>query len=564
MKILGISTGHDSGAAIVIDGILVAAINEERLTRNKLHVGFPAKSIDKVLEVSNLKLSDLEYIAIEGKKIDPQNFGQEFLFENKSKKFLGYLKLDRLFLGTEVGIKFVRFVFNFVNYFRKKKIKEYFYKKGFKGKFELIEHHLAHAASAYYTQIEDSGLSITLDGGGEGYCSHVYISKNNKLDLVHKITSYHSLPIYYGYITQILGFIPLRHEGKVLGLSASGNHEKVEKKLRRFIYFDEEKLKFINTGGYYKIALSKLKKELKNFSREDIAAGIQSLSEKLTINFINALINKFSKDSKTNIFLAGGIFANIKINQKIADLHNVNSCYIFPNMGDGGLGAGCALELSYRKKPSLLKQKITMSLGSKYDSKNIKNLKMKHSIVECKSLFEFVAEQLEKNKIIGIFEGKMEYGPRALGNRSIICSAKNISINEQLNMKLKRSDFMPFAPCVLANDFYDLFETNLKPENFEYMTFTCKTKKICKDIVPAIVHIDQTARPQAVFENSNNFLYKILKEYKKISGVGLLINTSFNVHEEPIVETLKDAIKSSEMSKLDFLVFENIVIKIEN
>lgn len=564
MKVLGISTGHDSGAAIVINGNLVAAINEERLSRNKLHIGFPAKSIDKVLEICNLKFSELEYIAIEGKKIDPQNFGQEFLFENNSKKFLGYLKLDHFFLGTEVGIKFVRFVFNFVNYFRKRKIKKYFYEKGFKGKFESIEHHLAHAASAYFTQIENNGLAITMDGGGEGYCSHVYISKNNKLDLVHKITSYHSLAIYYGYITKILGFIPLRHEGKVLGLSARGKHEEVEKKLRKFIYFDKKKLKFINTGGYYKNAISKLEKELKNFTREDIAAGIQSISEKLMINFIDALINKFSKNKKTNIFLAGGIFANIKINQKIADLHNVNSCYVFPNMGDGGLGVGCALELSFRKKPSLLKKRSSMSLGSRYDITNIKNLNIKHSIIECRNIFQFIAEQLKKNKIIGIFEGKIEYGPRALGNRSIICSAENISINEQLNMKLKRSDFMPFAPCVMANDFYDLFETNLKPEDFEYMTFTCKTKKICEDIVPAIVHIDKTARPQAVFENSNNFLYKILKEYKKISGVGLLINTSFNVHEEPIVETFTDAIKSAEMSKLDFLILERFVIKIEN
>ena len=123
---------------------------------------------------------------------------------------------------------------------------------------------------------------------------------------------------------------------------------------------------------------------------------------------------------------------------------------------------------------------------------------------------------------------------------------------------------MPFAPCVLADDFEDLFETNLKIEDYQYMTFTCKTKKICENLVPAIVHIDQTARPQAVFQNTNNFLYKILSEYKKLSGVGLLINTSFNVHEEPIVETFKDAIRSSEMSGLDFLILENTILKIEN
>ena len=177
MKILGISTGHDSGASLVINGKLVTAINEERLSRKKLHVGIPYRSIDKVLSISNLKFSELDYIAIEGRKIDPQKFGQEFNFENKSKKLLVFFKLDRFFLGTEIGIKFVRFIFSFVNYFRKKKIKNYIINKGFNGKFELIEHHLAHAASAYFSQEKDLGLTITMDANGEGYCSHIYKSK---------------------------------------------------------------------------------------------------------------------------------------------------------------------------------------------------------------------------------------------------------------------------------------------------------------------------------------------------------------------------------------------------
>jgi len=562
VKILGISTGHDSGASLVVNGKLVTAINEERLSRKKLHVGIPYRSIDKVLSISNLKFSEIDYIAIEGKKIDPQKFGQEFNFENKSKKLLVLLKLDSFFLGTEFGISFVRFIFSFVNYFRKKKIKNFLKNKGFKGKFELVEHHLAHAASAYFSQEKDLGLTITMDANGEGYCSHIYSSNKNKLKLVHKITVYHSLAIYYAYVTKLLGFIPLRHEGKILGLAASGDHEKVEKILKKFIYFDKEKLNFVNTGGYYHKVFLKLKKELKNFSKEDLASGIQNYSEKLMIEYVEAVINKFSSEKKTNIFLAGGIFANIKINQKIAELQKVKSCFIFPNMGDGGLSAGCALELAYRKKPFLKKERKNMYLGSSYNVLvNDLKISSKDTIVENKNIYEFVAKQLAENKIFGIFQGKMEYGPRALGNRSIICSAKDKSINEILNDKLKRSDFMPFAPCVLREDFNYLFESNLQPEDFEYMTFTCKTKNICNSLTPAIVHVDKTARPQTVSENTNYFLYKILQEYKKKTGIGLLINTSFNVHEEPIVETILDAIKSFETSKLDFLILENYIIK---
>ena len=206
-----------------------------------------------------------------------------------------------------------------------------------------------------------------------------------------------------------------------------------------------------------------------------------------------------------------------------------------------------------------------MSLGSNYNSINKKLISnSKYNIVNNSNLFEFVGEKLKENKIFGIFQGKMEYGPRALGNRSIICSARDKSINNILNNKLKRSEFMPFAPCVLGEDFYYFFESNIKPNDFEYMTFTCKTKKVCENLVPAIVHIDKTARPQTVYKNQNEFLYKILKEFKKKTGTGLLINTSFNVHEEPIVESFEDALKAFEMSRLDYLVLEDTIIEMKN
>jgi carbamoyltransferase len=282
------------------------------------------------------------------------------------------------------------------------------------------------------------------------------------------------------------------------------------------------------------------------------------------VEYISCLLEKFSNNKKTNIFLAGGIFANIKLNQKISNLPNVKHCYVFPNMGDGGLGAGCALDTSFRHNELSFRNRQSMSLGSNYTSFN-KDLisNSKYEILDCSNVYKFIASKLNEKKIIGIFQGKMEYGPRALGNRSIICSAKDNAINNILNHKLKRSEFMPFAPCVLNEDFSKFFESNMEPEDFEYMTFTCKTKKICEDLVPAIVHIDKTARPQTVYKEKNNFLYTLLSEYKKITGVGLLINTSFNVHEEPIVESCEDALKAFEMSKLDYLVLENLVIQIK-
>lgn len=564
MKILGISLGHDSGASLVEDGLLKFAINEERLSRKKLHVGYPHLSINKILSDTNLKIADLDIITIDGKKIDPQNFGEEFKFKNIQKIILGILKLDKFFLGTELGVFFVRFIFNFKNQFEKYKIRRKFKKNGFKGKFVSIEHHYAHAASAYYTQEKDCGLSITIDGGGEGYCSHVYSAKNNKLNLIHKITSYHSLAFFYAYITKLLGFTPLRHEGKILGLSAAGNPNEVEKILRDYIRFNKDNLKFENTSGYYLKVYKKLKKNLKNFSREDIAAGIQIHSENLTLEYIKSIINKFSPSKKINLFLAGGIFANIKINQKIAELDEVKSCFVFPNMGDGGLSAGGALGVYFEENSDGIKKKHDMYLGSGNKQVLKKNLtNSKFSLIEPENKYKFIANKLNENKIIAIFKDKMEYGPRALGNRSIICSPKNIKINEILNLKLKRSDFMPFAPCVLSEDFNTYFESKLKVEDFNYMTFTCKTKNICSEKTPAIVHIDGTARPQTVFKDKNEFLFEILKAFKNETGIGMLINTSFNVHEEPIVESYEDAIKASYESDLDYLILDNAILEIK-
>ena len=562
MIILGISLGHDSGASIFKDDAVKVAINEERLSRKKLHIGYPYLSIEKILEISNTKISEIDIITIDGKKIDPQNFGNELNFENIQKKILGVFNLDKFILGTEIGVSFTRFLYNFKNKYEKFKIKKKFIQKGFKGEFKSIEHHYAHAASAYFSQEKDIGLAITLDGGGEGYCSHIYKAEKNKLSLLHKVTTYHSLPLYYAYITKLIGFTPLRHEGKLLGLAASGDPEKVEKILDNYIRFDKNNLQFENIGGYYFKVFNKLKKDLSNFSREDIAAGIQAHSERLTIEYISAIIKKFSFNKKINIFLAGGIFANIKINQKISEIDLVESCYIFPNMGDGGLSTGAVLAEYFSNNKKNKKIKIDMYLGSsceQIDNETLLSSKLK--ILKVDNIYSFIAKELKIGKIFGIFQGKMEFGPRALGNRSIICSPQKVEINEILNQKLKRSDFMPFAPCLLAEDFEIYFQSKLSVEDFKFMTFTCKTKEICDVVAPAIVHLDKTARPQTIFKKDNDFLYNVLTEFKKETGLGMLINTSFNVHEEPIVESYNDAIKSFNESKLDYLILDGKVIK---
>ena len=234
-------------------------------------------------------------------------------------------------------------------------------------------------------------------------------------------------------------------------------------------------------------------------------------------------------------------------------------------MGDGGLSVGGVLGNYFSKNLNSTKKKFSMYLGSSYEHTN-KDILISSELkkLNVEDLYKFIAQELKKNKIFGIFQGKMEYGPRALGNRSIICSPQKIEINEILNKKLKRSEFMPFAPCVLAEDFETYFKSSLDVEDFKFMTFTCETKNICDQLAPAIVHTDKSARPQSIFKEDNSFLYNVLTEFKRETGIGMLINTSFNVHEEPIVESYEDAINCYLRTNMDMLVLNNVVLARKN
>lgn len=565
MNILGINIGHDSGAALIMDGKIVAAINEERLSRLKMHHGFPYLAIKEVLSIGNIFISQLDSIAVEGLKIMPQ---QEVGFEGKStdwkKKLISAFGLEKFILGTESGLALTRAFLHFSVKKSKKEIAAYFKKQNFKGELIHVDHHLCHAATAFYTQSKNKGLAITLDASGEGYCSRVYECNDNKLTLLQSLYCYHSPAYYYAYITKLLGFKPLRHEGKITGLAAFGKPEKVSETLSEFIYFDKKLMSFVNKGGYHFEAMSKLKKALADFSKEDIAAGIQHWCEIITCEYVNALIEKYNGNKKTDVFLAGGLFANVKINQRIAEQNNVNSVFVFPNMGDGGVALGAALMVGFEKKS--LQHKIELSnlyLGRNFNDVDIQNefhhLKVPYKKSE--NIAHDVAIALAEGKVVARFNGAMEYGPRALGNRSIIYSAKDKSVNEWLNKRLNRTEFMPFAPFVRDVDYKDFFKIDESQTHpFRFMTITCDVTEKCKQEAPAITHVDGTARPQIVYRESNPSYYDILTEYKKITGHSVLVNTSFNMHEEPIINTPEEAIKTFQLGGLDMLAIGNFIV----
>ena len=445
-------------------------------------------------------------------------------------------------------------------YLRNKKLIDEI-KKKFKKKIEIFDHHLCHAASAAFFSGWKNCLVLTIDGYGDSSSSKLFEFKNNKFNQLRSASILNSLGYFYGSITKYLGFKPQRHEGKILGLAAYGNPNKAYGIMKKLIYFDKKNKNFKGgfKNGYLPLFDNEYyKKIFKGYSKEDISAAAQKRLEEVVLSYVKSINKK-----NYRLALAGGVFANVKLNQKISQLKNVKEVFIFPNMGDGGLCVGAAA-LSYNLKTKKNLKKIkNIYLGKEFSNldilKAIKKFKLKYLMGS--QINKIVAKKLYEGKVVALFNGRMEFGPRSLGNRSILSRATDPNINQTLNNKLKRTEFMPFAPITLSENFEEMYIGAKKNKKAcEYMTITLDCTKKMKKISPAAIHVDGTARPQIVNKKENPRLHKILKNYFIISNIPNLINTSFNMHEEPIVYSPSDALRGFLQSKIDYLYIGNYLI----
>lgn len=569
MTVLGISTGHDSGAAVVVDGKIVAAVNEERMNRAKMFWGFPELSIVECLRIAGIEPKAVEFVAVAGTsstRAKPLEFGYESVgFFRTFFATMSKTPLTGILMGTELGTKTTRKFFQSSIFRGSKALRERLNEMGLTAPLDFVDHHLCHAASAYYTSGWDRCTTLTLDGSGDGYCSRVYDCENQEMKEINSIPAYHSPGFYYCYVTHLLGFTALRHEGKVTGLAAFGDPEKTSEIFSRRIRYADDKFSFVNKGGWLQGEMSVLEKQLKPFSREDIAAGIQKHFEDIIVQYAIQAV-KHSKSRK--MALAGGVFANVKLNQEMLVRAELEDIYIYPNMGDGGLAAGAALDVGMKKTgnngdvPGRLND---VYLGSEYSDTQIEQSLGKSDVTYKRydNVEAEIGRLLADGKIVARFNGRMEYGPRALGNRSILYHVKDRSVNTWLNKQLNRTEFMPFAPVILKEDAGEYLKNfdGSKDYAAQFMTITYDVTPKCADLAPAITHVDGTARPQIITEESNKSYYHILKEYKKLTGLPILVNTSFNMHEEPIVRTPDEAITAFQQSKLDYLAIGNYIVK---
>lgn len=570
MKILGIHGNffeengkvNESSVSLVDDGRLIACIAEERLSRRKMDSSFPDKAIQEVLKIANVKIEDIDLVAVSSLHPTLSN-----------KKYLKSAITTFFDTGVFLGEKIKNFGWYYL-YNKLKAPKQHY--TNINGKeFPLIynDHHMAHAASAYYCSPFDQALVITLDGGGDGLDGGAYLGNGSKLWRFLEIPHFQSPGTMYSAITHDLGFKRHRHEGKITGLAAYGNPDISRVGLKKLLLYSNTKHRFISKGiaNHHKSLLAKSKyfyPLLKSFPREDLAAVTQQIFENGVLKFIadaHSIAQK--KGYPTNkICLAGGCFANVKLNQRILDMGLFDNLFVFPAMGDDGLSAGSALYTYYKLNSNKGKKSSEMKnayLGGSFSEKEILNaIDTYHLKKEKTNDIEIeIAKLLANGKVIARYNERMEYGPRALGNRSVIAAPFDKSINDWLNKKFNRTEFMPFAPSIIEEHAAD-YLINYSPEHIaaDFMTITYDIKKEMQAKIPAVVHIDNTARPQIVKSSENKSYHKIISEFHKITGIPVILNTSFNMHEEPIVYTPEDAIRGFLDAQLDYLAIGNFLI----
>jgi carbamoyltransferase len=567
MICLGVHTSHDSGACVIEDGRILAAVNEERLVREKLYWGLPKRSIQMVLQLSGKKPEDIDLISVGGVTPGAGGTSETHLTH---KVGLKRKVMDVVSRGHDLfGNKFVLGVFigMYKRFPKSKEVVDHFRSVGLKAPVEYIEHHEAHAASAFYTSpFGRDTLVVTIDASGDGICSSInIIDSQGALKRVASTPFIYSPASIYAYVTSNLGYKTGRHEGKITGLAAYGDPGKTYGMFRDIMGY--QGLEFRTTlKAWGRPAARILKKRLEGHKPEDIAAGLQKRFEEVIVAVIQNALKVYPRK---HVALAGGAFANVKLNQRIAEIRGVESIFIHPHMGDGGLGCGAALAswASHCIKNGKQPRPIPIQdvyLGPSYGEDEIRLALGKQSLsaVKCKNPAKDVARLLSEGKIVGIFNNRMEYGPRALGARTILASAGDKSINDWLNKRLKRTEFMPFAPVTRKEDAAALYKNFPKGEvaaQFMTVTFDVDEEKGRK--IPAVVHVDGTARPQTITREQNRLYYDILTEYCRLTGISTLINTSFNMHEEPIVCSPEDAIRSFLSGSTDYLLLEDLLVK---
>ena len=567
VRVLGLGTEEDSGAAVVENGRIVAAVNEERLCRMKLAMGFPHASIRQVLGLAGITIDDLDAVLVGGERE---------LFIPGLEAFEGWFQYAPTGLGARMKrlvapisglgnrLPFLESAYYRAlgpSYARRRRLIRKILRKewGIRCPIHFVDHHLSHVTSARFTSGFEEALVCSVDGGGDGKSSAIYRARGDRLECLHETSAFHSLGNYYAYVTHMCGFRAMRHEGKITGLAAHGEPRYVPI-LREFI--DEVDGTLVNRGGaVFSRAIRRLEARLPSgWTREDMAASIQRHFEDVVCRYVGHWARV---TGARNLALAGGVFANVRVNQEVHQLPGVDRVFIHPGMTDCGLAVGAALAASVPGVLAAPMPRTREPLSDVYLGPDLAEPEMAAALrahdLEPEALTapleERVADLLASGHVVARAAGRMEYGPRALGNRSILYQPGDPEVNDWLNRNLRRTEFMPFAPAVLQEEVARCFEGVEGAEHAaEFMTITFRCTPWMRERMAGVVHVDGTARPQVVRKDRNPGFHTILKAFQRKTGLPGVINTSFNMHEEPIVCSADDSVRAFLTGNLDYLL----------
>lgn len=556
MKILGLSYFyHDSAVALVEDGKLLYSLNEERISRQKQDPSFPLQALNEGLEFCGWSLSDIDLAAFyETPRLKLERLEEQLMWDYPHSfrlysKYLPEFKANKLNIDAPLR------------------------KAGYTGNIELFEHHYSHAASVFYTSPFKEALVVTIDGVGEWDCLAVYQGSEEKFEKVASIRFPNSLGLFYSVFTNYLGFRVNSGEYKVMGLACYGEPTLKDKILQNVIHLNDDGSFWLD-NKYFNFsddkmqatkALTKLIGMPKRVPESEITqehfnlgASVQAALEEALYHIIGNLLKKYQAK---NLCLAGGVALNCTANTKLIKTFGCN-LYIQPASGDAGgaLGAALAAQVKHSGETGLRLSPLSPYQGKQFSDQEIEDTLTQQQVKFVKSadITKDIAEALDQGKIVAVHQGRDEWGPRALGNRSILANPTIAGMQDHLNAKIKfRESFRPFAPVCLAESFSDYFD-GINMAESPYMLYTFKVKQ--PDKIPAATHIDGTGRAQTVTEEQNPHLYNIINKFAKLSGVPVIINTSFNLRGEPIVHTPADALKTFNNSGIDCLAISDYFI----
>ena len=563
MNILGLHKGHDSSAALIVDGEIVADVAEERFSRIKHHAGLPFRAVGYCLEAGGLTMEDIDVIAIASRFTVPE-YNILFDIDSTDERFQAPSWRRKIRMGIEsfAGAGEERLPI----YFKR-------YPLGKKTRIVHIDHHLSHAAAAYFTSgSSEKQVIVSADGLGDGYSAVIFRGEHGKLERIHEMDQTASIGWFYSNITEALGWWHGDGEGKTMGLAPYGNPKPAYKDLEPFYpKFSNGALveahdfgksaSFSDSGAihFHFDEAVEIKKLLSKHSREDLAAACQQILEEQVMNIAYPWMEK---EKTRNLTCSGGVFMNVKLNQRIWESGKVDKHWIYPNAGDSGLAVGAALQVYHDANPSAPIGKLEhLYHGPEYGDAEIEAmLKARHlSYKRVENPSATAAELLAKDRIVSWFQGRMESGPRALGNRSILMSANKAENKDIINAQVKfREGFRPFCPSLLWEKKADYLEKE-RDEFFMITSFTCTEAKRSK--VPAVVHADGTLRPQTVKSDFNPKFHALISEFGRLTGEYMILNTSFNVMGEPVVMHPREAVRCFYDGGIDAMLLGSFLLE---